>query len=229
MLTRIFIHCFACQCGDCGPHSIPLVPAPIAQATAVLALRFGLGPEVFVWMVFSGLLLAAGAIDIDFGIIPDEISLGGLAVGLLAMPALKNAAGVPLGAAIFESVLGAFLGAFVLWSVGFIHARISAALGREFPHWPGEGQPPPRFGSFDYWIWFPGIGFGDVKLLAMVGAFMGALGVLETVIAASLLGLGMGLVLAMRRGVGAPFGFGPAIAAGAFVVLLVPGSLLLLG
>jgi prepilin signal peptidase PulO-like enzyme (type II secretory pathway) len=107
--------------------------------------------------------------------------------------------------------------------VGFAHARISVALGREFEHWPGEGEAAPSPRQLDWWIWFPGVGFGDVKLLAMIGAVQGVVGVLETLIAASLAGLalGLGFALATRR-FAAPFGFAPALAAGALLVALVP-------
>ena len=134
--------------------------------------------------------------------------------------------GLTVGPAVLASISGALLGAGVLWTVGFVHARLSATFGRKFEHWPGDAEPYPRPGSLDYWIWFPGIGFGDVKLLAMVGAFLGPLGVLETIMAASVVGLVVGTVLAFRQGARIPFGFGPAIAAGAFLVLFLPEWLL---
>jgi prepilin signal peptidase PulO-like enzyme (type II secretory pathway) len=106
--------------------------------------------------------------------------------------------------------------------VGFAHARIASALGRRFDHWPGEGEAPPRPGSLDYWIWFPGLGLGDVKLLGMVGAFLGPAGAAQTILLASLLGLPLGLALTRgTRGLVAPFGFGPAIAAAALVVAVL--------
>jgi leader peptidase (prepilin peptidase)/N-methyltransferase len=67
------------------------------------------------------------------------------------------------------------------------------------------------------------MGLGDVKLLAMVGAFVGPWGVLDTLLGASLLGLGLGLLWGLvSRSWSSPFGFGPAIAAGALLALLVP-------
>ena len=59
-----------------------------------------------------------------------------------------------------------------------------------------------------------------------VGAVLGPLGVMETILAASLLGLvlGVGWALAIRKW-NAPFGFGPAIAAGALLVVLLPGRI----
>ena len=121
-----------------------------------------------------GALIAGGGVDFDHGFIPDEVSLGGLALGLaLRCPSLERSAASPTARRSRTRALGAALGAGSLWIVGFVHARLSVALGRSFPHWPGEGEAPPRPGSLDYWIWFPGLGFGDVKLLAMVGAFLG--------------------------------------------------------
>jgi prepilin signal peptidase PulO-like enzyme (type II secretory pathway) len=102
---------------------------------------------------------------------------------------------------------------------------VSASLGRTFAHWPGEGEALPRPGSLDYWTWFPGVGFGDVKLLAMIGAVLGPLGVLEAIVLASLAGLSFGLLFALaRRTFDTPFGFAPAIAIGALLALLAPDA-----
>jgi leader peptidase (prepilin peptidase)/N-methyltransferase len=175
---------------------------------------------------FAAALVAAAAIDFDHRIIPDEISLGGLVVALLLVPAARAMSGGDYMPTLGSCVLGAALGGGLFWLVGFVHARISAALGREFEHWPGEGQPLPTPRSLDYWIWFPGIGFGDVKLLTMIGAVLGPFGVLQTILAASLAGLALGLAwAALTRNFQAPFGFGPAIAAGALLVVLVSGAI----
>jgi leader peptidase (prepilin peptidase)/N-methyltransferase len=190
---------------------------------AAVVWRFGLGWMTPVWLAFAAALVAAAAIDMDHRFIPDSISLGGLVLAFLLVPALRWAGGEVFAAALLRTGAGALLGGGLLWSVGFAHARLATALGRRFEHWPGEGEDPPRPGSLDYWIWFPGIGFGDVKLLAMIGAVLGPLGVLETLVAASLAGLVLGLGLAaLTRSWSSPFGFGPAIAAGALLVALVP-------
>jgi leader peptidase (prepilin peptidase)/N-methyltransferase len=190
---------------------------------AAIALRYGATAMTPVWFAFAAALLAAAVIDIDHRIIPDEISLGGLALAVLVVPWVESLSGASLAGRLLHSAAGALLGGGVLWLVGFVHARISVASGRRFEHWPGEGEALPRPGSLDYWIWFPGIGFGDVKLLAMIGAVLGPFGVLETILAASVAGLALGLGWALvHRRWNAPFGFGPAIAAGALFVVLVP-------
>jgi leader peptidase (prepilin peptidase)/N-methyltransferase len=190
---------------------------------AAIAWQHGLSPMTLPWWTFAALLLAAAAIDFEHRIIPDAISLGGLGAGLVLVPAAHVVEGVPVLLALREAALGALLGAALLWSVGFAHARVCVALGRTFEHWPGEGESPPRPGSLDYWTWFPGLGFGDVKLLAMIGAFVGPVGVVYTILASSLAGLLLGLAFALAtRSLAAPFGFAPAIAVGALLVALFP-------
>lgn len=190
---------------------------------ALIAWRFGAGWLTPLYALFAGGLIAAALIDFDRQLIPDEISLGGLVCGLLLAPLSSWAAGAAYPGALAESVLGALLGGGLLWTVAFLHARISVGLGRTFEHWPGEGVELPKPSSADYWLWFPGMGLGDVKLLAMIGAFLGPWGVLETIVTASLLGLVLGLAYAVAtRNPNAPFGFGPAIAAGALLALFFP-------
>jgi leader peptidase (prepilin peptidase)/N-methyltransferase len=221
------------RCRGCGGGISPRYPAVEALTGAVFAAlvaSHGAGLESVLFCLFAAALIAAAAIDFDHGFIPDALSLGGLAAGLVALPAARALAGAPFGLALGHAALGAALGAGALWSVGFAHARLSVALGRSFPHWPGEGEAPPRPGSLDYWIWFPGLGFGDVKLMALVGAFLGPIGVVYTILGAALLGIPLGLVLARAPGGGglaAPFGFGPAIAAAAIGVAVLGPALAL--
>jgi len=193
------------------------------------AIAWERGP---VWMLpplcaFAAALIAAAAIDIDHRIIPDEISLGGLVAAWILVPGAAALSGQGYLDALLFSVTGALVGGGMLWAVGFLHARISVAQGRTFAHWPGEGEPIPTPGTLDYWTWFPGLGFGDVKLLAMIGAVLGPFQVLETVFVAALVGLALGVSWALVTGRwNAPFGFGPAIAAGALLVVLFPGHLI---
>ena len=96
-------------------------------------------------------------------------------------------------------------------------------MGRTFEHWPGEGESIPKPNEADYWLWFPGLGLGDVKLLAMIGAVVGPLGVLDTILMSSIVGLVLGGTQALARGaLGRPFGFAPAIAVGAVAMLFLP-------
>ncbi len=214
------------RCAGCGAAiswRYPAVEILTAVLFAAVAWRYGAVPTTPVYCALAAALVAAAAIDFDHRIIPDEISLGGLAAALAVVPLLEWRGGEPLAGAFAHSAAGALLGGGVLWLVGFLHARVSVAMGRRFEHWPGEAEAPPRPRSLDYWTWFPGVGFGDVKLLAMIGAVLGPHRVLETILAASLAGLVFGLAwVTVTRRWDAPFGFGPAIACGALFVVLVP-------
>jgi leader peptidase (prepilin peptidase)/N-methyltransferase len=220
------------RCAGCGariPLRYPAVECATGVLFAAIVWRHGLGAMTPLWMAFGAALLAAAWIDFEHRIIPDEISLGGLGVGLVGVPLARGLAGDPLAAALLPSLAGAVVGGATLWLVGFVHARVSVGLGRRFEHWPGPGEDPPRPRSLDYWTWFPGMGFGDVKLLAMIGAFLGPWGVFATILLASVLGLLLGLVLAVAaRSWQVPYGFGPALAAGALLVMLLPRGLELL-
>jgi leader peptidase (prepilin peptidase)/N-methyltransferase len=218
--------------GRCRSCSMPIsarYPA-IELLTGLLflavTLRFGVSPMTPIGCAFAAVLVATAAIDFDHQIIPDEISLGGLAAALILVPLLAWLSGAPASDAVMRSLVGALVGGGTFWIVGFTHARLSAVMGRRFPHWPGEGEALPKPGSLDYWTWFPGVGFGDVKLLAMIGAVLGPFGVIETIVVASLAGLVFGgLAMLLHRRWNAPFGFGPAIALGALLALLVPFDL----
>ena len=201
----------------------PLIETLTGAAFVAIALSHGASWLTPLWWVFAAGLIAAAGIDFDERWIPDSISLGGLALGLALVPLAYAHAGADYGSALAHSALGAALGGGSLWAVGFAHARVSQALGREFAHWPGEGNELPRFPSLDYFTWFPGLGFGDVKLMAAVGAFVGPLGVAQVILLAALLGLVVGvLTLIVRRTGDTPFGFGPAIAAAALIVAALP-------
>lgn len=176
-----------------------------------------------VMLVFVSALLVAALVDFDHQIIPDSVSIGGFVFGLIFAPLARLPLGVPYLSALWISVLGALVGGGLLWLVAFLHARISVALGREYDHWPGEGESLPRPTEADYWLWFPGLGLGDVKLLAMIGVFLGPWGALDTVVAASLIGLLVGGLWGLiQRNLNAPFGFGPALACGALLTLFFP-------
>ena len=220
------------KCRQCKIHislRYPAVELLTAVVFAAIAMRFGPSLETLIFVVFAAGLIVAGLIDVDHQIIPDEVSLGGLVLGLVAVPSWMVYLGDPVSVALMHSFMGALLGGGMLWVVGFGHARFCVAMGREFEHWPGEGESIPRPNEADYWMWFPGMGFGDVKLLAMIGAFVGPVGVVTTVLLASVLGLILGGAWALAtRSWDSPFGFGPAIAGAALLSLFLPDPLFLI-
>jgi leader peptidase (prepilin peptidase)/N-methyltransferase len=111
----------------------------------------------------AGLVLLA--IDAQFQILPDLITLPGIAVGIaLAFGSVRR---TPL-----EALLGAAIGAGGLYLLAFTYEKIA---GQE------------------------GMGLGDVKMLGMIGALLGPVGVLVTVMAASLSGSVVGIALMIAR------------------------------
>jgi leader peptidase (prepilin peptidase)/N-methyltransferase len=214
------------RCRHCGVRisiRYPAIELTTGLVFGAIALRFGASGWTLAYCVFAAALVVAAMIDHDHQIIPDSISLGGLAVALCVIPAISTHEGASYAEALLRSLLGAAIGGGLLWLVAFLHARISVALGRHFEHWPGEGESLPTPREADYWLWFPGLGLGDVKLLAMIGAVVGPVGVLDTILASSLVGLLLGAVQALAGGaLGRPFGFAPAIAVGTLATLFLP-------
>lgn len=127
---------------------------------------------------FAFLAVTITFIDLDHRIIPDELSLGGLVLGL----ALSY--WVP-GLGLVQSVVGALIGFSVFYALAWIY------------EWKTGKQ---------------GLGGGDIKLLAMIGSFLGPLGVFYTILLSSILGsvIGIGVALAQKKqsvmGVAIPYG-----------------------
>ena len=152
--------------------------APIAVRYPTLELANGIlwtfvylrardGVEFFGGVFFLSACLALAAIDAEFQILPDKITLSGIAVAILL--AFFSPSRTP-----FSALLGAAVGGGGLYLVAFLYEKIA---GQE------------------------GMGLGDVKMLAMIGAFLGASGVLVSVLLASLAGSAVGLgAIALGRG-----------------------------
>lgn len=140
--------------------------------TALLAVR----------LLFVSAMVALFAIDLEHHLLPDVITLPGMAVGLIA------SAFLPPG--LMSALIGTLVGGGVLWAVGEAYYRYS---GQE------------------------GMGGGDVKMLAMIGAFLGWPQVIVTLIFSSIAGSIIGLlVIAIKRGgmkYALPYGTFLAIAA----------------
>lgn len=171
------------RCRKCGtPISIRY---PIVEILTMLVFllhwwTFGWTLLMAVRLLFACALIALFAIDLEHHLLPDRITLPGIATGLILSVI------VPPG--IVEGMLGVILGGGVLWAIGEAYYRYS---GQE------------------------GMGGGDVKMLAMVGAFLGWKLVLVTLVLSSVMGSLIGLlVIAIRRG-----GMKYALPYGTFIAL----------
>lgn len=153
---------------------------------------FGVSVLTPIYCLFVAGLIVATFVDFDFRIIPDEISVGGVAAGLmlsLAVPALHQADS--RGMSLLQSFLGVVVGGGILWLLGIIG---------------------------DFIFKKESMGGGDVKLLAMIGAFLGWQMALLVLPLASVLGAVVGVIIKIRTKESA-IAFGPYLAMGAVVSL----------
>ncbi len=191
------------RCRDCGAvisWQYPLVEAATGLLFAVVAARYGATLLAVKAALFVAMMLALGVADLIDRILPDEITLGGAGVGLL----LSLVQPLPAG------LMGALLG-LAGWRPGpvvisFVESLTGAALAAGLLHLVAEIYYRLRLRE--------GMGFGDVKMMALIGAFLGLLPAFWTVLLASVLGAVIGLVfiLVFRKGLAYELPFGTFLA-----------------
>lgn len=165
----------------------PVVEAVSGLISVMLYFKFGLSVEWGIDLAFCGALIVLALIDAEYRILPDVITLNGIWVGTIASVVLERDDGFasrlirwsgvnvsdPRVLALVSSVFGLLVGGGLLWIVREAFFRIRG---------------------------IEGMGFGDIKMMAMVGAFLGAPLTLFTIMAGSLLGSTVGLVLIRFKG-----------------------------
>jgi len=199
------------RCRSCRSRIPPVYPlVELVTGLLLLTLYMQLGPSVrwvaLSWMTVSIIILVP--IDIRFGILPDRVTLPGIVVGLLASPLGRDPG--PGGA-----LAGALAGALVplgIRALYMVYARIRRG-GRTAPGddaEAGQENEPERR---------EGMGLGDVKMLAMVGAFLGTPRVLLTMLLGSVLGslYVLPMVVSGRHNMKTPVPFGPFLGLAALV------------
>lgn len=151
---------------------------------------------VLVYFVFVCFLIIASFIDLEFFIIPDVINFSGIILGLAAGACFPFVLGEKIW---YMGLLRSFLGVVIGGGSLFLVAvSASAVLKKE------------------------AMGMGDVKLLAMIGSFIGWQWALFTVFWSSLLGsvFGIGLIMLQKANIKAKIPYGPYLSLGAFISLL---------
>lgn len=177
------------QCGRGISLQYPLVELLSAVIAAAALLRFGTGGHALFVIVFGWMLLAAAVIDLRTTLLPDNLTLPLLWLGLVAsVTGLTPATPV-------DAIVGAAAGYLVLW--GLYHA-FRLLTGKE------------------------GMGYGDFKLLAALGAWVGWQGLPVVILLSSGVGaiVGLGLIMLQGRDRAAPIPFGPFLAAGGWIGLM---------
>ncbi|MEP7011186.1 MAG: prepilin peptidase [Acidobacteriota bacterium] len=178
------------RCRTCGVRigwRYPAIEALTGALFMLCALRFGLSVDALVAALFCAAMVVLAAIDVEHFLLPDRITLPGIAIGLAVQPWLR-------GPGLLSAAIGAAAGAGILilvWGVWYL-------IRREH-----------------------GMGFGDVKMLAMIGAFLGLRSMGVALFLAVLAGAlcGLALLAAGKFGFRSKLPFGLFLALGALVGL----------
>lgn len=163
----------------------PLVEALTAIATLVVVATFGATWTGAAGLVLSYFLIALAGIDFRTQLLPDNMTLPLLWLGLLL--SLQ-----PLFVSPVSAILGATIGYLSLWSIYWLFKLLT---GKE------------------------GMGYGDFKLLAALGAWMGPKSLLPIVLLSSVVGAILGSIILATRGKdrSTPIPFGPFIAVAGWI------------
>jgi len=143
-------------------------------AFLAIFIAFGLNAKFFAYLAFISGLIVATFVDFEIQEIPDEVSIGGLIVGLVlsvVFPSILNETSRANG--LINSFFGALAGGAMIYGMGMLG---ELAFKKE------------------------AMGGGDVKLLAMIGAFIGWKLTILTFFIAPLFGSVVGIILKIREG-----------------------------
>ncbi len=268
------------RCAGCGTHISARYPA-VELLTAVLFVWLWLAFPPWVaaaYMIFAALLVAGTFIDLEHMILPDSLTLGGAAVGvILSMLVEGLQPGPTWEERLRSSLFGAGVGFAVLFAVvelgklAFGRKRIELDPAEDFVLMGTAEEPRLKFGDEELqlaelfyrpsdvlevhgvdgttWRFRPdgavrngeqadyadalgwrgtarvvvipreAMGFGDVKFMLTLGAFLGWPGALFSIAAGSVIGAlaGLGMLLARRLESAGRIPFGPYLASGALL------------
>ncbi len=179
----------------------PLVELFTALLSAAVAWRFGASWTTAAALVLTWFLVALTFIDIDTQLLPDNLTLPLLWLGILMALVLPIVAGDRLPVDLRTAVIGAIAGYLSLWSV---YQLFKLLTGKE------------------------GMGYGDFKLLAALGAWLGWQMLLPIIICAAAVGALVGIlaIVLRQRDKGVPMAFGPYLAAAGWLMLMFGPALL---
>jgi leader peptidase (prepilin peptidase)/N-methyltransferase len=180
------------KCRACGePISVmyPLVELATGLLFVAAFLEYGITQATVKWLFFTCLIVVLTITDLRVRLLPDLVTWPGFAAGLVLSAFVPPSGGFgqalswrlfhqslqPKAAGLVDAILGAAFGSFLLWGLA---AGYKLVRKRE------------------------GMGFGDVKMMAMVGAFVGLRGTFWTILVGSLLGsvIGLSVVVALYLG-----------------------------
>lgn len=177
--------CSACKTSISPRY--PLIEALTGALAGLIACKFGYSDMALAALVFTFALIALTFIDFDTQLLPDDITLPLLWLGLLYN---LNTGFTDLHSAL----IGAMAGYLILWSIYWLFKLLT---GKE------------------------GMGYGDFKLLAAIGAWFGWQLLPAVILLSSVLGsvIGIALIVVAKRGRQVPMPFGPFLAIGGVAAL----------
>jgi leader peptidase (prepilin peptidase)/N-methyltransferase len=170
-------------CNERIPWRYPFVELVTGIAFALSVWMFGVTLEALKYVVFSAIMIDLVVTDFETRILPDEFTIGGTIVGLVfawfvplepdvaaLVFLIANLPYLPKLISLLEGVLGAAIGSGIVWFVAWVYQKVRH---RE------------------------GMGMGDFKMMALIGAFLGLRPTLFTFFLAALLGSVVGPVYAL--------------------------------
>jgi len=186
------------KCASCGaPISAryPLVEALTAVLSALIAWKFGFGWPALAALVLNWFLIALTFIDIDHQLLPDSLTLPLLWLGLFISLWSTQVGGSTVPVDTRSSLIGAMAGYVSLWSVYHLFRLLT---GKD------------------------GMGYGDFKLFAALGAWLGWQMLLPIILIAAGTGamVGLGMIIMRGHDRSAPIPFGPFLAGAGWLILM---------
>ncbi len=214
VFSYILLHGRCRHCGEPISKRYPIVELLTGALFAGLFHKYGLQPFTYKCALFTAMMIVLVATDFEQYILPDEITLGGLAIGLALSPFILIPAGgtqliwlltgvspAPWQQSLAESAFGAVFFGGMLWALREIYYRVRGV---------------------------DGLGFGDVKMVAMMGAFWGVVDTMMMLIIGSVLGavIGAAIVLLGGKKWTHELPYGSYLGAAAIIVVLWGDALL---
>lgn len=201
IVSYLFLRGRCAHCGESISIRYPLIEALTGILSAIVAWHFGCTLEAAAALTLLWSLIALSVIDLDHQLLPDIITLPLLWLGL-GLTLFSRPDGGPLFALPQEAIVGALAGYLSLWS---IYQGFKRVTGKE------------------------GMGYGDFKLLAALGAWLGWQMLVPIIVLSALVGLvaAIGLIVFRGHDRQIPIPFGPYLAVAGFVVLIWGPELLI--
>ncbi len=190
VVSFVFLRGKCAQCKNSISLRYPIIEAVSGILSGLVAWQFGATALTLALLVFTWSLIALTMIDFDHQLLPDNITMPLMWLGLLL-----STQDIGLGVSTSDALIGAIAGYLALWTV---YHGFRLATGKE------------------------GMGHGDFKLLAALGAWLGWQSLLVIVILSSLVGavVGISMLLFMGRDRNVPIPFGPYLAGAGFITLI---------